>query len=399
MSAEWPNVPLREVLTERQETPPDYALISGEISVIAKIGFNDGKIQLRNDGKTKTKMILVRPGDLVISGINAAKGAVSFYGEENADPIAATIHYSSYIPDKTKIDIKYLWWLLRSNKFRDLLLEYVPGGIKTEIKAKRFLPVPIPLPPLDEQRRTVARIEELAARIEEAQDLRRRAAEEAEMLLNSKLSSIFKRFVQQNGLSKLGDLIVKAGYGTSTKCQYETVENSVPVLRIPNIASEKIDFSDMKYGVLGDKELKKVLVSEDDLLVVRTNGSADLVGRCAVVSELLGPTAFASYLIRIRCDPEVIYPYYLQLMLKHLRTEGKLFNFARTTAGQYNVSLGRLREAEIPVPPLDEQRRIVARLDELQAQVDRLKKHQVRTAEELDALLPAVLDRAFRGQL
>lgn len=49
--------------------------------------------------------------------------------------------------------------------------------------------------------------------------------------------------------------------------------------------------------------------------------------------------------------------------------------------------------------PIDEQRRIVARLDELQAQVDGLKKHQVRTAEELDALLPSVLDRAFRGQL
>lgn len=48
---------------------------------------------------------------------------------------------------------------------------------------------------------------------------------------------------------------------------------------------------------------------------------------------------------------------------------------------------------------IDEQRRIVARLDELQAQVDRLKKHQVRTAEELDALLPAVLDRALGGRL
>jgi type I restriction enzyme S subunit len=43
--------------------------------------------------------------------------------------------------------------------------------------------------------------------------------------------------------------------------------------------------------------------------------------------------------------------------------------------------------------------RIVARLDELQARVDGLKKHQVRTAEELDALLPSVLDWAFRGQL
>ena len=64
-----------------------------------------------------------------------------------------------------------------------------------------------------------------------------------------------------------------------------------------------------------------------------------------------------------------------------------------------NISLGDLRKLIIPLSPLDEQRRIVARLDELQAQVDGLKRCQARTAEELDALLPAVLERAFRGDL
>ena len=74
-------------------------------------------------------------------------------------------------------------------------------------------------------------------------------------------------------------------------------------------------------------------------------------------------------------------------------------DFARTTAGQYNVSLGRLRAAEIPVPPLPEQRRIVAELDALQLQVDALKRLQSETSAELDALLPAILDRAFKGEL
>ena len=74
-------------------------------------------------------------------------------------------------------------------------------------------------------------------------------------------------------------------------------------------------------------------------------------------------------------------------------------DFARTTAGQYNVSLGRLRAAEIPVPPLPEQRRIVAELDALQLQVDALKRLQAETSVELDALLPANLDRAFKGEL
>ena len=50
-------------------------------------------------------------------------------------------------------------------------------------------------------------------------------------------------------------------------------------------------------------------------------------------------------------------------------------------------------------PPLPEQRRIVAELDALQAEVDALKRLQAETAAELDALLPAILDRAFKGEL
>jgi type I restriction enzyme S subunit len=61
--------------------------------------------------------------------------------------------------------------------------------------------------------------------------------------------------------------------------------------------------------------------------------------------------------------------------------------------------LGRLRAAEIPVPPLTEQRRIVAELDALQAEVDALKRLQAETAAELDALLPSILNRAFKGKL
>jgi type I restriction enzyme S subunit len=344
-------------------------------------------------------MILIRPGDLVISGINAAKGAIAIYGEENTEPIAATIHYGAYIPNKQRVDPRYLWWLLRSGTFRDLLVEHVPGGIKTELKAKRLLPIPIPLPPLAEQRRTVARIEELTALIEEARALRVKAREEAVALLNSELASIYAILVERNGAHQLGDLILNGGYGTSTKCNYEPLEGAVPVLRIPNVASERVNFDDIKYGVLSEADLKRVLIAEGDILVVRTCGSADLVGRCAVVPPLSEPTAFASYLIRLQCDPGIVSPNYLQLMLKHLRTDGQLFDFARTTAGQYNVSLGRLRAAKIPVPPLSDQRRIVAYLDGLQAQVDELAALQDATQAELDALLPSVLDQAFRGEL
>jgi restriction endonuclease S subunit len=76
-----------------------------------------------------------------------------------------------------------------------------------------------------------------------------------------------------------------------------------------------------------------------------------------------------------------------------------LFDFARTTAGQYKVSLGRLRSAKIPISSLNEQCSIVTYLSSLQSEVDALKRHHGKTAAKLDALLPAVLERGFRGEL
>src|SRR5712692_6316672 len=111
MSLLWPKVLLREMLTERLEIPSEDAIVNGEIPIVAKIMFNSGSLQLRGDGQTRTDMILIRPGDLVVSGINAAKGAIAVYGEENTQPIAATIHYGAYIPNKERIDVRYLWWL------------------------------------------------------------------------------------------------------------------------------------------------------------------------------------------------------------------------------------------------------------------------------------------------
>jgi type I restriction enzyme S subunit len=58
-----------------------------------------------------------------------------------------------------------------------------------------------------------------------------------------------------------------------------------------------------------------------------------------------------------------------------------------------------LKDLPVKIPPLAEQRRIVAELDALQAEVDTLKRLQAGTAAELDALLPAILDRAFKGEL
>ena len=115
---------------------------------IKKIDFS-GNLHLDAVTETKTDMIRVKSGELVISGINAAKGAIAIY--EGEEDVLATIHYSAYQFHSDRISIEFLKWFFKSAKFADLLNKQVPGGIKTEIKPKHILPLRMKFPTLSNQ--------------------------------------------------------------------------------------------------------------------------------------------------------------------------------------------------------------------------------------------------------
>jgi type I restriction enzyme, S subunit len=396
MNHKWEFTPLGEILKERIEKPSYDDLASGRVKIIDKISFRTGQIHFRSDGKTKTGMILVHPGDLVVSGINAAKGAIAVHDRGTDGPVAATIHYGSYIPNKDRVSIHFLWWMLRSKFFQELLLEYVPGGIKTELKAKRLLPVPIPLPPLPEQRRIVAQIEELAGQIQEARNLRQKATEEAEAIVASKITHIFEKGLTKKWFcGKLGDFVVDDCYGTSEKTMDDI--SGIPILRMGNIQHGKLNIKDLKYLYLSEKDRLKLILRRGDIFVNRTN-SAELVGKCAVF-DLEGDFSFASYLIRIRLDQNRAVPNLIAAFINSPKGRAFMFNQKKQMTGQANVNATKLKSLPIVLPLLPEQRSIVSELDALQAEVDSLKRLQAETATEMDALLPAILDRAFKGEL
>ena len=150
----WKNVRIGEFLTERQGRykPDDNAIVT--YKRLDKIDFS-GTIHI-SEKPSKTDMIIVQPGDLVISGINVAKGAIAVY--QGMEPVTATIHYSSYIFDDSAIDLEYFKYFVKSPAFIETLKKQVKGGIKTEIKPKVFLPLEILLPDLSTQKQIVKKI-------------------------------------------------------------------------------------------------------------------------------------------------------------------------------------------------------------------------------------------------
>lgn len=85
-------------------------------------------------------------------------------------------------------------------------------------------------------------------------------------------------------------------------------------------------------------------------------------------------------------------------MLSPLIQEEQVAPLSKGSASPH-LNIGALRRFALRLPSFGEQRRIVAYLDGLQAQLEPLKRLQAETATELDTLLPSVLDRAFKGEL
>jgi type I restriction enzyme S subunit len=447
---EWRQVRIGGFLSERKgKFKPGADAIEG-LQRVDKINFS-GNIHLSNKD-SKTDLIMVYPGDLLISGINVAKGAVAVYHGES--PVVASIHYSSYTFDENLVSIEYFRRFVRSPLFDEILKEQVRGGIKTEIKAKDFLPLQIHLPDIETQNEIVAKFEKIENEISDIaseanhqanliKQLRQGVLQEA---VEGKLTADWRRQhplvkgdPQHDAAALLAQIkakkerLIKAGkirkekplppiadsdkpfelpsgwawcrlgeiaeglcYGTSQKCDYDS-KRSAKVLRIPNVSSGIIDVEDLKFADLPTNELNDLALQDKDVLIIRSNGSRELVGRMVIASSKHEGYAYAGYLIRLRFTEKSALPTYIQKCSASSLVRDQIEIPLRTTVGINNINTTEISALKFPLPPLAEQQAIVARVDSLMATIDALEAQVTERKEQAQQLMQAVLREAFAG--
>jgi type I restriction enzyme S subunit len=286
--------------------------------------------------------------------------------------------------------------MFRSNFFQELLLEYFPGGIKTELKAKRLLSISAPLPLLPEQQRIVARIEELAGQINEARHLRKRTIEEAEFYFRSAISDIFARLPAKAPLSVV--LSDKPRNGWSAKC--DNSESGVPVLTLSAVTGFQYNHTAFKRTSEFIYPTAHYWLNPGDLLITRSN-TPELVGHVAIYDGNPTPCIYPDLMMKLNINKQSANPRFVWFWLQ----SGPVREYIRDHAKGTSPTMKKISQGvvmAIPFPDeisLSEQRCIVAELDTLQATVNKLKRLQTDTASELDALLPSILDKAFKGEL
>ncbi|MBU0495123.1 MAG: restriction endonuclease subunit S [Chloroflexi bacterium] len=331
---------------------------------------------------------VVRPQQFILSRIDARNGAFGLV-PEFLDGAVVSNDFPAFNVDKQRLEPGFLEWMSKTREFVGFCQAASEGTTnRVRLQVDRFLATNVPLPPLEEQRRIVARIEELAGKGEAARGLRDRAVEETEALLASAFGAVFQ---PKQGWSELriGDFCDKPQYGYTASAIDQPI--GPRLLRITDIQNGQVNWKTVPFCDCPTPE--KYLLQKDDILFARTGattGKSFLVRDCP-------ESVFASYLIRLRVG-KMVTAEYLYKYFQSPQYWSQIIDEKEGT-GQANVNGRKLSNIRVLIPSPDEQRRIVAYLDGLQAQVDAVKRLQAATAAELAALLPSILDRAFKGEL
>lgn len=197
--------------------------------------------------------------------------------------------------------------------------------------------------------------------------------------------------------SRLGVLIDEPSYGTSKKCDYET--EGIGVLRIPNVVSGKIDASDLKFAEFDDDEIASYRLADGDLLIIRSNGSVSIVGRCALVSSKDVNYLYAGYLIRLRPNQRIVKPAYLLSAFATHEVRKQIEKKAKSTSGVNNINTGEIQAIIVAVCGTEEQQQIQTALDAKLSEIDQLEQTLTTSLQQAEVLRQSILKKAFSGQL
>ncbi|GJM33560.1 MAG: hypothetical protein DHS20C18_25610 [Saprospiraceae bacterium] len=196
---------------------------------------------------------------------------------------------------------------------------------------------------------------------------------------------------------KQGELLDEPKYGTSKKCDYKS--KGLGVIRIPNISNQRIDSKDLKFAEFTEEEKLVYELRKNDILIIRSNGSVDLVGKCALINDSDTSFLFAGYLIRLRPFQKVASSKFLISCLSSIDLRNQIESKAKSTSGVNNINSGELSSLILPICSIQEQHQIVQEIESRLSVCDKVEESIIESLEKAQALRQSILKKAFEGKL
>lgn len=345
-------------------------------------------------GSTKQ---LVEPDDILISKINPRINRVWKVAKKKS---LRQIASSEWIVFRNKyLEPRYFLYYFRSPKFREKLCADVTGvgGSLTRAQPKRVAEFLLPVAPLAEQRRIADKLDTTLARVDALNDQLARITPLLKRFRQSVLAAATSgRFSDDNWLPKfelLGNVCLKVTDGEHSTPKRES--DGRYLISARNIRDGYIDLSKVDY--VGESEFLKLRQRCDPQIGDVLLSCSGSVGRVALVDKNDCYVMVRSAAL-IRPNSEILDSKYLMFVLQSPLLQEQIENSTKSTA-QANIFLGPIKKLTIPLVDISIQKNIVRNVETLFAFVDRLEARLQSAQTAAERLTPALLAKAFRGEL
>lgn len=392
---DWQAKPLRALITE--QFAGDWGNDDGEqaVSVMRSTNFtNDGQLDMsdvatRYFSKEKAEQFGLKKGDLLVErsggGPEQPVGRIGFIEQ---DMSGATV--SNFVqvlrPDAEKVDATFLGWALFELQ-RTGIVERVQqqSTQMRNLNWRDYQRLLLPWPEMDEQRNIAASlrlvddaINKAQAELEATRDLKRslmvHVFERGLVAdIETKPYKIHRCYTAQIPThwddDKLGKSLTAVEYGTNAASN--DYRGGYPVIAIPQVVAPHLALTDVPFAEVTESEAAALRLMVDDVLLIRTNGNPEYIGKSTIVSEEVAEThtIFASYLIRVRTDKDRLMGAYLNYFLASPLGRRQAGAVANTSAGNNNIGARAIKQFRFPRPPLTEQEHVVTLLDGIESQI------------------------------
>lgn len=305
----------------------------------------------------------------------------------------------------SNLDSKFLFYYFFSIK--SYLANLGKGGAQQNISQAVLKKIPILLPPLNEQKRIVKKLDaiipkadEINSRLERIPTILKRARQS---ILNQAITGgLTKEWRKKNNFKDvweetlLKSIVLSYKNGLSKRSGKEG--NDTVVLRLADLSNNKIIKDNIREIKITDNEAKQYKLDYNDILVIRVNGSEDIVGRF-ILYDLNENWIYCDHLIRLKYDKTKIEPYYLFYYARTNIIREYIKSNMVSSAGQNTINQRVIDNMPLLLPPLEEQKEIVRQVKTLFERLDKIEENYKKAKQYTDKITQSVLYKAFAGNL
>ena len=397
MKSEWQTRKLGDLL----EVQNGYAFSSKDYSesghFIMRIGnVQNGYVALSNPkfinltADEKLQRFVLSEGDILVS-LTGNVGRVGVIQKEHL-PAALNQRVARITINKdSPATREFLLFFLYSDWFREELIGAGHGAAQQNVSTKDLVEIQLPFPPLPEQKRIVGILDKAFAAISTAKENAEKNLQNARELFESYLQSVFANPGDGWEEKKLGK-IGKAIYGYTEKASFNKI--GPKFLRITDIQDGRVNWGTVPFCKINKTDLEKYILTDGDIVFARTGATT---GKSFLVRNP-PQSVFASYLIKVHITNKELIPEYLFLFFQ-TKIYWDVINAGVSGSAQGGFNATKLSELSTPIPPLPEQKHIVAKLDSLSAETKKLEAIYQQKISDLEELKKSILQKAFNGEL